>query len=164
MHDPKTIQYLWAYMIHADGRLIEAAASVPEEGYFHDQGISLGSVHNLLVHCASAQEVWLRRLNGLESGPFWDPKEIRRDELAGKWTVVHQSLLAFAAAQTPHSMATTIRSKDRAGRPFELPLGVCMLHVSDHATYHRVQLNSMINLAGGTPSRVMLISYARQGG
>jgi uncharacterized damage-inducible protein DinB len=35
-----------------------------------------------------------------------------------------------------------------------------MLHVADHATYHRGQLNSMIKLAGGTPSPVMLYPFA----
>jgi uncharacterized damage-inducible protein DinB len=87
---------------------MEAATSVPDEGYFRDEGISLGSLHNL------------------------------------------------------QSLKTTIRYTTRAGIPFEFPGGVCMLHVSGQATYHRGQLNSIIKLAGGTPSRVMLILFARE--
>ncbi|HUB26491.1 MAG TPA: DinB family protein [Tepidisphaeraceae bacterium] len=52
-----------------------------------------------------------------------------------------------------------IRITTRAGKKLELPIGPPMLHICDHATYHRGQLNSMIKLAGGTPSPVMVSMY-----
>ena len=49
-------------------------------------------------------------------------------------------------------------------RQYMVPIGLCMLHVSDHATYHRGQINSMIKRAGGTPSGVMVDTYGVQEG
>jgi uncharacterized damage-inducible protein DinB len=37
-----------------------------------------------------------------------------------------------------------------------------MLHVADHATYHRGQLNTMIKKAGGKPSPVMVYTYGME--
>jgi uncharacterized damage-inducible protein DinB len=162
MTDPATIQFLWQYMVHADGQVVAACTTLDDEGYHREQGISAGSVHKLLVHCLSAHVTWLQRLNQVDNPPAVDPATVARDEVAGRWAAAHQSLLALAAAQTPQSLASILRSTDRRGVQFELPLGLCMLHVSDHATYHRGQLNSMIKLAGGTPSKVMLVGYGRE--
>lgn len=163
MIDPATIQYLWRYMVHADKQVLAAAATVPRDAYDRDQHISWGSVHKLLVHSASAQQIWLRRLEGKDSGRDLNPRTIGHEELTKTWASIHDALLAFAGPLSPESLSSIVRSRTRAGTPFELPLGVCMLHVSDHATYHRGQINSMIKLAGGAPSPVMLISYARAG-
>ena len=84
---------------------------------------------------------------------------MKRDEVAARWAAVHERLLRFAAEQTPETLKEVIRSQNKKAVPFTLPRGVCMLHVSDHATYHRGQINSMIKHAGGVPSHVMLHTY-----
>src|SRR4051812_31717571 len=57
--DPRTLELLWQYMVHADQQELTAAATVQDEPYFRDQGISFGSIHKLLVHAYDAQRVWL---------------------------------------------------------------------------------------------------------
>ena len=159
MGDPKTIQLLWQYMVHADAQVLAATESLTDEGYAREQGISAGSVHKLIVHCMGAQRTWLERLKGAGTPPLILPESVRRTDVSAQWTALHAELLEFAAAQTPASLAANIRSVTRSGVAFELPVGLCMLHVSDHATYHRGQLNSMIKRAGGTPSGVMVYTY-----
>ncbi|HXE56028.1 MAG TPA: DinB family protein [Tepidisphaeraceae bacterium] len=164
MIDPKTVELLWRYMVHADAQVLEAAQSVPDEGYFREQGISLGSIHKLLVHCMDAQHNWLNRLNGLENPPLLEASQISRGMLAGRWAALHQELLAFAAAQSPQSLERTFRFRTRKGDPMQITVGACMLHVCDHATYHRGQLNSMIKLGGGVPSPVMVYTWSIEQG
>jgi len=164
MFDPATLEFQWRYMVHADARVLDASRSVPDEGYDRDQRISLGSIHKLLVHCVFSQETWLARLNGLPNPPSIDVAGVPRGAIAGRWAAVHQEMLAFAAAQTRESLESVLRFTNSRGAPFELSTGACMLHVADHATYHRGQLNSMIKLAGGTPSPVMLYTFAVENG
>jgi uncharacterized damage-inducible protein DinB len=159
MTDPKTLQFLWRYMAHADRQVAQAAATVSDDAYRRDQHISFGSIEKLLAHCAAAQSVWLRRLQGSDV-PYADVPPPPRNEVAARWADVHRLLLSFADAQTGESLAKPVSFHNRAGQPFTLPTGVVMLHVADHATYHRGQLNSMIKLAGGTPSPVMLYPFA----
>ena len=162
--DPRTLQLLWQYMVHADGQEIDAAATVPDDAYFRDQQISFGSIHKLMVHCYDAQRVWLERLQGAATPQFSDPAHIARDALPSLWRQSHQRLLAFAAEQSPDSLKKIHRFRTRKGDPYEMARGPLMLHVCDHATYHRGQLNSMIKLASGTPSPVMLYTWALQQG
>jgi uncharacterized damage-inducible protein DinB len=162
--DPRTLELLWQYMAHADDQIIAAAATVQDEPYFREQGISFGSIHKLLVHSYDAQRVWLERLQGNAKPNFSDPANIARDILPSLWRDSHQRLLAFTAEQTPDSLKQIHRFRTRKGDPCEMSRGAIMLHVSDHATYHRGQLNSMIKLAGATPSPVMLYTWALQQG
>ncbi|HEY2584373.1 MAG TPA: DinB family protein [Tepidisphaeraceae bacterium] len=159
MTDIQAIRFLWRYMVYADAQIIAAAETVSDEGYSREQNISVGSLEKLLNHAMLAQRTWLQRLNGLDVMYVDDPAPTRK-ELPGRWAAVHQELLAFADVQTPGSLQRVIRSRNRGGKRFELPTWTVMLHVADHATYHRGQLNSMIKLAGGTPSPVMLYPYS----
>ncbi|HEY8749752.1 MAG TPA: DinB family protein [Tepidisphaeraceae bacterium] len=160
MMDAFTVELLWRYMVHADDQMLAAAQSVGDEGYFREQNISLGSVHKLLVHCMDAQRIWLSRLNDLENPPILDANAVARESLKALWAEQHEQMLAFARDQTADSLKTVMRFRTRKGDPFEMTRGAVMLHVSDHATYHRGQLNSMIKLAGGRPSDVMLYSWS----
>ena len=46
------------------------------------------------------------------------------------------------------------------GELFSLPLAELMLHVIDHETYHRGQINTMIKRAGGQPANISYLSYS----
>lgn len=162
MTDPSTIQYLWKYMAFADSQMLVAAASVDEPGFYWEQGISLGSIHKLLVHAVAAQTIWLQRLQHQDPGRMLTAAEL--PDLAAireRWPPLHEELRLFAEQQTSESLTRTLHGKNTRGQPFALPVGATMLHVCDHATYHRGQLNSMIKLAGGKPSPVMLYTFAK---
>jgi uncharacterized damage-inducible protein DinB len=159
MIHPDTFRFLWEYMVHADQQIAAAAMTVPAENFAQEQNISMGSLPKLLNHARIAQKVWLRRLNG-EDFMYADEPIPAREQFAEIWSPVHQELLAFADAQTPESLQKMVRSRNRAGKRFEVPAYAVMFHVADHATYHRGQLNSMIKRAGGTPSPVMVYTYA----
>lgn len=161
MNDPHSIRYLWQYMAHADGEMLKAAGTVPEDGFFREQSISVGSVHKLLVHSLAAERIWLERLRGNEVRQMIGAQDLPTlAEIARTWPPLHAELLAFAAEQTPETLSAILHGKNTKGVPFALPVGAVMHHVADHATYHRGQLNSMIKLAGGTPSPVMLYHWA----
>ena len=161
--DPKTVNLLWDYMIHADGQILKAAEELTEKQYSLEQGISLGSVQKLLIHCMDAQHIWLERLKGVNQ-QFASPQQLPLRAIREVWTRQHNELRLFAAAQTVESLKSVLRFHTRKGDPYELAHGACMLHVCDHATYHRGQLNSMIKLAGGTASNVMFFSWSMEQG
>jgi uncharacterized damage-inducible protein DinB len=46
-----------------------------------------------------------------------------------------------------------------SGEERVVPLGHAMIHVVDHSTYHRGQLNTMIKQAGGQPAMAYYITF-----
>ena len=157
--DPQTITFLWQYMMAADDEILHAVADLPDEGYHRDLDISMGSVHKQLVHCMEAQRLWLSRMQN-QASAFRDLGAIPRDQVPTQWKALHETLLTFSRQQTRESISAVILTQTRVGKRYEVAIGTAMLHVADHASYHRGQLNSMIKLAGGTPSHIMLYPWA----
>jgi uncharacterized damage-inducible protein DinB len=151
---------LFEYTAWGDLRSIEVARSVPAEGFVADQGISLGSVHKLLAHMLGSQATWIARWRGetptrlLDHTDFPDLATIE-----ARWPAVHAEHLAFVTAQTPATLAAPLHYRNTRGESFAFPLGQVLLHVGDHATYHRGQLNSMAKRAGGTPLPIMRYTW-----
>ena len=154
---------MFEFVRWADGQMLTAARAVPEEGYYKDQGISIGSIHKLLVHCMAAQWVWLSRWRGESPSRLENHEDYpTRDVLEQRWPLVHSAILDFLGLQSPRSLAREVQYKNTRGETFSIPLGELMLHVIDHASYHRGQLNTMIKHAGGKPANVMYQNYVVQ--
>lgn len=163
MTDASTIQLLWKYMAFADDRMAEAATTVDDPGFVWDQGISFGSISRQLSHAMGAQKTWLARLEG-DPVLYADEPLPARPEIGKRWSDIHADLLRFAIDLTPQILKRPVRSQNRAGVKYEMPTWAVMLHVADHATYHRGQLNTMIKKAGGKPSGVMVYTYGMEHG
>ena len=154
---------MFEFVRWADQQMLAASRSVPDEAYFKDQQISIGSIHKLLVHCMAAQWIWLSRWRG-ESPPRIENHEDypSRDSVLLRWPLVHSALTDFLGTQTPKSLARDIQYRTSKGELYALPLGDLMLYVIDHSTYHRGQLNTMIKKAGGQTANVSYHHYALQ--
>jgi uncharacterized damage-inducible protein DinB len=154
------VHRLFGYLKWADEAVFMAAQSVSDHEYYLPRGFSHGSIHGLLVHGMAAQDVWLRRwqgdgkaaINGVDQCPT-------RNDLERCWPEVHSELSTFLDRQTDKSLQTTVVARNTYGERFSLPLGDTMIHVVDHSTYHRGQINSMIMMAGGKPAAAYYQRY-----
>ena len=163
-YDPDFIRHLFDYMIWCDRAAFDAAPQIPEAEYYKPRGISAGSIHNLFVHQMVAQQTWLSRWKGkvmvgrLEN----ETEHPTRELLAERWPAVHQSLLDFLDAQSVESLNAVVTVRRNNGELLTAPLGAMMLHVADHGTYHRGQLNTMFKQAGVEPVYRAYFRYAAE--
>jgi uncharacterized damage-inducible protein DinB len=157
------LQHMFEYMRWADAQMQAAARTVNDEGYYKEQGISIGSIHKLLVHCMAVQWLWLSRWRGesptrLENHEDWPT----RDALSARWPLVHSAITDFLGTTSPKQLAREVQYRNTRGELSAVPLGDLMLHMIDHATYHRGQLNTMIKRAGGTPANISFHAWCCQ--
>lgn len=151
---------LFEYMKWADDLMLRAADAVPDDAYYLPRGVSHGSIHALLVHGMAAQIVWLKRWRGEGDARIETVADHpTRADLQTRWPAVHTILSQFLDSQSDESLARPVTARNTYGEPFSLPLGATMLHVVDHATYHRGQLNSMLKQAGAKPAAPYLQRY-----
>lgn len=147
------VRRLFGYMRWADEVMMGASRTVAEDEYYRPRGFSHGSIHGLLVHGMAAQDVWLRRWEGSGEAAIETAADYpTRADLVGRWPEVHAALFAFLDRQTDESLLAPVVARNTYGESFSLPLVETMIHVVDHASYHRGQINSMIRLAGGEPA------------
>lgn len=154
---------LFDYLFWADRMILSAAAGVAEEEYYRERGISAGSIHKLLAHAMGAQIVWLGRWKG--NGPPRRPDHTdfpTRQSIEAHWPKVHAQIAEFLAQQTSQILASICSFTNFDGSRAAIPLGHLMLHVVDHGTYHRGQLNTMIKQAGGKPASVWYVAYQKE--
>jgi uncharacterized damage-inducible protein DinB len=156
-----TLLELYRYVRWADQLMLDAAATMPTEGYYREQHISAGSVHKLLLHAMGGQKIWLSRWRGNSDVDFLpDEQFLTLDAIRAHWPTVHAELFAFLEDQTDESLGREIRYR-RMGHDYRGVLWHLITHVADHGTYHRGQINSMIKLGGGRPTDPSFITYRR---
>src|SRR5262245_32845651 len=154
------LQAMFDFVCWADNQMLAAARSVGDDGYYKEQGISIGSIHKLLVHSMAAQWIWLSRWRG-ESPTRIETHEDypTRDSVLLRWPLVHSAITDFLGTQSQKALARDVQYRNMRGELFSVPLGELMLHVIDHSTYHRGQLNTMIKHAGGQTANVSFHVY-----
>jgi uncharacterized damage-inducible protein DinB len=146
------IRALYEHLRWADDRALGAAGKLPPEQFARNLGSSFGSVRDTLVHAVSAEWIWLSRWTGTSPAAMWKPEEFPDcDALRRRWEEVQRDLAAFVARQTPESLEAVCRYKNLKGQDMVYPLWQLMLHMPNHATYHRGQVTTLLRQLGAQP-------------
>ncbi len=158
--DRSSLIDFFAYVQWADLKQHESTRSLDDNAYARPMDFSFGSIHALMLHMLSAQQVWLQRFTG--AAPVWladDPRLASRESLWPEWQRVHQDFNAWLGAVDGEALKTELRCINLKGQAFAGPLWRFVTHALNHSTIHRAQLNSMIKLAGGSPAAVDYTSW-----
>lgn len=147
------IHELFEYTQWADQACLFASRTVSDREYYLDRGATHSSIHRTLVHIMACEWLWLQRWRGeptvqIENDTLYPD----RISLAQRWPLVHSAMIDFLDGQSPRSLMRTIEYVNSRGERMVGRLLSLMIHLTDHATYHRGQLNSMIRSGGGSPA------------
>ena len=128
---------------------MEATAALPEEAL------------KKMSHILAAKCVWLSRISpGLPTLSFetvLSLSESRKwDADLKKWMDEYFSKLA------PEQLGQKVGYQNLKGMPFENILSDILAHMVNHGTYHRGQIASLVNKAGGKPAGTDYIGFVRE--
>jgi uncharacterized damage-inducible protein DinB len=160
------LQTLWKYNFWAQTQFDEAMLELNRAEFLQDLGDGCGSLRDKLAHICMADEVWLLRIQGNPAPAFLLSSEIPdKEALLERWMPVRNSYGALLAEikKDPAQLEKIISYKNSKGVSFETPLGQILLHVANHATYHRGQAASLLRRLTGSPPESDLILYFREG-
>lgn len=155
-----TTRLFCGYTVWADARMFDALAPLTAEQWTRDLGSSLKSVRDTAVHLAGAEWLYLSRFQGVSPAATWNPADFpSAAALREKWAPVAAGLADFAAAQTEASLALPLTYQNLKGETLSLPLGPVVLQLTNHSTYHRGQLATLLRQLGAKPPSTDLILY-----
>jgi uncharacterized damage-inducible protein DinB len=138
------------YSRWASERSIQAARPLSDEELSRDLGSSQGGVLGTLVHIYQADRIWLTRLKGSPRFTLGDPDESwTLDKLADAWTRTGDEFRHWLSGA--RNLEANLSYRNLAGLQHELPIWQVLLHVVNHATYHRGQITTMLRQLGYTP-------------
>ncbi|HXV16165.1 MAG TPA: DinB family protein [Gemmatimonadaceae bacterium] len=143
---------LYEYNRWAHERTLEAAAELSREQYERAVVSSFPSVRATLEHVLATEVVWLSRWAGHSLGDAPDYSGITDvPGLARLWRLFWHRQFTFLNALSDDELASPIAIRTRSGIETVQPLVETLIHVVNHATYHRGQVVTLLRHVGGTP-------------
>ena len=161
--DAADFRVLFEYNAWANRRVLDACGALTPEEFLQDMKSSFASVRDTLAHIYGAEFVWLERWNarvpsGLPSaGDFPDLATVRV-----KLVEMDAALIAYVSELGPDAATRTLCYKLLNGTAHSGQLGLMLLHVANHSTYHRGQVTTMLRQLGVKSVGTDLILYYRE--
>ncbi|AZN39034.1 DinB family protein [Paenibacillus albus] len=116
----------------------------------------------LMRHLATAEQVWVTRLNGESSAhlQLWSD-EADLNALEELLASNEASYRAYMDSLTEEKLDEMIAYANQSGTPFSTSVRDILSQVVLHGQYHRGQINRALKEAGGTPQALDYILYSR---
>ena len=163
MVTPELLRVLFQYNQWADRRLVDACSALTNEQLTRDLGSSFRSVRDTLVHLYGAEWVWNERIEGrsptslVAGAGFPDLASVRV-----KLEEMDSYFLDYVMRLTPQDLERVIHYKSFAGEEFSNPIWQTLHQLSNHATYHRGQVVTLLRQLGAKPVTTDLIAFYRE--
>lgn len=163
MVTPELLRTLFQYNAWADRRLLDACAALSNEQFTRNLGSSFSSVRDTVAHLYGAEFVWNERIQGrspsaLVSGAgFPDLASVR-----AKLEEMDQYYIDYVSKLTQQDLDRVIRYKSFTGDDFSNPLWQTLHQLTNHASYHRGQVVTMLRQLGVKAVSTDLIGFYRE--
>ena len=163
MLTPELLRFLFQYNLWADLRTLDACSALTNEQFTRDLGSSFGSIRDTLAHLYGAEWVWNERFH--DRSPSGLPPESTYPDLASvgaKLEEMDHYYIDYVGKLTPQDLERVLRYRCLAGGESANPLWQCLHQLTNHATYHRGQIVTMLRQLGVKPVSTDLIGYYRE--
>jgi uncharacterized damage-inducible protein DinB len=150
---------MWKYNIWANEIFIKSSESISSDDFLKDLGDGCGSLKDKLAHIFAADEIWLQRIESTPNPSFTKPDQVLNlEDLKSRWIPIQEKYISIL--HDPNTdYKKNINYKNFKGKEFETSLYEVLLHVANHATYHRGQAASLLRRLTGKPPITDLMEY-----
>jgi len=157
-----TIKTIFDYHYGMFDRVWACAEGLSAAQFVADNGYSLGSVRNHLVHCMNVDDRWLARLQEttlpdvLDEAAFPDQASIRPE-----WEAVRERVLAYVTglSQAELEASVSVAISGRYSEPQRCRRRDVLLHMVNHGTDHRAQILARLHELGAPTLEQDLMLY-----
>jgi hypothetical protein len=140
------------YNIWANSRTVDLILKLTPEQLDMEINSSFNSIRKTMYHGWGAEDVWLQRLQLIENWRYvGNDLDTPVDIACTKWLQTGEALKTFIEKQFDDSAFEHVfQYYDSEKVSHKQPVGQTLMHVFNHATYHRVQLVTMLRQVGVT--------------
>ncbi|QGX40539.1 DinB family protein [Permianibacter aggregans] len=158
------IQVLTRYKAWADNLFLSTVATVSDANLTAPQPIIFGSLIRTLHHAYAMDYVWQCHLLGKPHGlTSRNPEHCPSfDELASKQRQINEWFVDYANSATEQALNETQTFAFIGGGTGQMARREMLLHVVNHATYHRGHAAGMLYQMGVSPPTTDVPVFLRQ--
>jgi uncharacterized damage-inducible protein DinB len=151
----QALQRLTRYRAWADRLLFQSVAGLPEQALTQPQPIIFGSLLRTLHHVNAMDQVWKAHLEGVPHGfTSRNPEECPAfDVLRANQSSIDDWYIRYAETLDAQACDETLHFTFIGGGEGAMRRGDILMHVVNHATYHRGHVAMMLyHLSGNVPT------------
>ena len=165
MLTPEQLRFLFEYTQWANGKILDACAELSPEQFTREMGSSFSSVRDTLVHLYGAMWIWRERFLGHSPAKLPAGGTIAGFASArAKLEEIDQEYLGYLSGLTPADLERVLEYKNLAGEQVSNTVGQALHQLTNHATYHRGQIVTLLRQLGAkAPSTDLIIYYRKMG-
>ncbi|MGE7760281.1 DinB family protein [Peribacillus sp. NPDC097895] len=148
----KTIQKMYEHVNWANQRILDTLQNVGGDNQ---------QVKRLFSHILYAEQVWVTRLNGMDSLhlPIWSEGDIAICAKLIKQN--EENFKTFLTDIAKTDLDNIIIYTNRNGKEFKSTIRDILTHIALHGQYHRGQINLRLRLDGIEPVNTDFITFIR---
>jgi uncharacterized damage-inducible protein DinB len=163
MVTPEVIRMMFQFNQWANRRTLDACASLSNEQFARNLGSSFGSVRDTVAHLYGAEWAWNERFHD-RSPSGLPPASVYPDfaSVRAKLEEMDSYYLDFVFKLTQQDLDRVLHYKSFAGAEFSNPMWQILHHLSNHGTYHRGQIVTMLRQLGAKPVSTDMIGFYRE--
>jgi Uncharacterized protein conserved in bacteria len=141
------------YSHWASGQMLQAARELGREELHRHLYSSYPSVHATLLHIFRADRIWITRLAAEPVSAFAQPGEdsLSLDDLERQWQAVNDRFIAWSSGVSDERIDGMLEWVNLRGEKHATPVWQIVMHVVNHASYHRGQIATMLRQLGHVP-------------
>ena len=154
------LRFLFRYNLWADRRILDACAALSAEQFTRDLGSSFGSVRDTVAHLYGAEWLWNERFQGRQ--PRGLPPASAHADLAAvraRLEEMDRYYIDFVSTRTPVDLEQLIHYTNLAGEACSDPVWQALHQLTNHATYHRGQVVTLLRQLGAKGVSTDLIRF-----
>lgn len=151
---------LYSYDDWANQKLLNAVNNLENEEFIRYLSSSFKSIRDTMVHILGAEELWLSRWMREQGRTLLNSDDFPTcSSLADRWDDYRDEINSFILSLTEENLSHEISYKNLKEIPYSLELWKQMLHVTNHSSFHRGQVVTMLRQLKKQPPSLDLISY-----
>lgn len=143
------IRRLFLFNTWAWERVFASVNQLDDAAYHEPRQLFEETIHATLVHCLSAEYIWLERCQGRSPDSLFDPQKFAGAQaIQQPWKDVTSGWHSLLAGLNDGDCLRSAPYRNTRGTQFELPLKDICYHVINHATEHRSQITPILFFQG----------------
>lgn len=157
--DPAVLAAQVQFIAWATRRDLDVIRKLAPEQQTRELISSFPSILATLQHLYQGNVSWFSRMRG-DAIP-WANIQVPKSfpELDATWQKLLDEMTAWAKSRTATQWRSRLPRNAPPGEKQEVPLWQAVMHLSNHDSYHRGQLTTLIRQVGGTPTNTDLLFY-----
>jgi uncharacterized damage-inducible protein DinB len=161
--NPDFIRQILDFHYWARDRVLLATDVLDAEQYSRPMGNSFASIRDTLNHIYHAEWIWYSRWNGISPTSFPQDELPDLTALRAVWSGLESKVRDYIGNAGVTELQRVLPYRLMSGKEGASPLWQMVVHVVNHATYHRGQVTTMLRQLGVTPAQSTdMITFFRE--